>query len=253
MTEARDLSGVAVAVLAGGLGTRIRATLGDTPKVLAPVNGRAYLDHLLDRLAVHRPARIVLCLGDRSERVLAHLERHPRRGPAIESLVESAPLGTAGALRHALPRLTTEPVLVMNGDSWIDADLGAFVAAHRKHGAPASIFCARVDDASRFGRVEVDLQGYVVRFVEKDRAGRGAALINAGVYAFSQAVLGRVKTGTGASLEYDVLAKLAPGTLYAHTVRGAAFVDIGTPEGLARAAEVLPKALPENIRRTGAA
>ena len=57
------LDGIEVLVLAGGLGTRIRGVLGDTPKVLAPINGRPFLDHLLDRLAALGAGRVVLSLG----------------------------------------------------------------------------------------------------------------------------------------------------------------------------------------------
>ncbi len=247
----QGLVGVAVAVLAGGLGTRIRATLGETPKVLAPINGRAYLDHLLERLAPLGPDRVVLCLGDRAERVIAHVKMSLPKGLTVETVIEDHPLGTAGALRYALPHLTTDPVLIMNGDSWVDTNLGEFVAEHRRRQSQASILCAEVADASRYGRVEVNGRGAVSRFIEKDPTVTGEAFINAGLYLFSKEVLARIKSGAGSSLEYDVLAKLPAGTLHAHVVKDAAFVDIGTPEGLASAATILPKA--SQTRRAGAA
>jgi NDP-sugar pyrophosphorylase family protein len=121
------LDGIDVLILAGGLGTRIRSVLGDTPKVLAPINGRPFLDYLLDRLAAEAAGRVILSLGYRAEAVAAHLATFDPP-LAVEQLVEPAPLGTGGALRFAMPSLRSDPVMVMNGDTWIEADFGAMLA-----------------------------------------------------------------------------------------------------------------------------
>src|SRR5690606_23607214 len=117
----RCLEDVDVAVLAGGLGTRIRPVLGETPKLLAPIAGRSFVEHLFDRLASHGARRIVLCLGHGADRIRQHVAACPRPFDVTAS-VETAPLGTAGALRLARPALRSDPVLVLNGDSWVEAD-----------------------------------------------------------------------------------------------------------------------------------
>ncbi|WP_029010449.1 nucleotidyltransferase family protein [Azospirillum halopraeferens] len=230
------LATIDVAVLAGGLGTRIRSVLGDTPKVLAPIAGRAFLGHLLDHLARYGARRAVLCLGHLADRVTAWLSRGDSRH-AIEVVceIEPRPLGTAGALRFARGELRSDTVLVVNGDTFVDADLRAFVAAHRLSGAEASVLCVEVEDAARFGRVDVGPDGRVLRFVEK-APGRG--IINAGVYLFSAAFLDRIAASDAVSLERDVLERQPPGTLRAFVAQ-ACFIDIGTPESLAVAAEVI--------------
>jgi len=230
------LNDIDVAVLAGGLGTRIRGVLGDTPKVLAPIAGRAFLGHLLDHLALYGTRRVVLCLGHLADRVTAWLAQ----GDARHSLdvvceIEPQPLGTAGALRFVRDELKTDPILVMNGDTFLDADLRAFVAAHRLSGAEASVLCVDVEDAARYGRVDIGADGRVVRFAEK-APGRGT--VNAGVYLFSAAFLDRLAAGEAVSLERDVLERLPPGTLHAVVVHGR-FIDIGTPDSLARAPAVI--------------
>lgn len=230
------LADIDVAVLAGGLGTRIRGVLGDTPKVLAPVAGRAFLGHLLDYLTGYGARRVVLCLGHLADRVTAWLAQ----GGACRSLnvvcqIEPRPLGTAGALGYVRGELRSGTVLVVNGDTFIDADLRAFVAAHRLSGAEASVLCVEVEDAARFGRVEVGPDCRVRRFVEK-APGRGT--INAGVYLLSAAFLDRFIAAGAVSLERDVLEKMPPGSLNAHIAK-ARFVDIGTPESLAAAAKVI--------------
>lgn len=236
MQPKEALSNIDVAVLAGGLGTRIRGILGDTPKVLAPIAGRAFLGHLMDYLAQFGTRRVVLCLGHLADRVTAWLAQgDSRHSLDVVCEIEPRPLGTAGAIRFVRDELTSDPVLVMNGDTFLDADLRAFVASHRLSGAEASVLCVEVDDASRYGRVEIGADGRVTRFAEK-APGRGT--VNAGVYLFSAAFLDRLAASDAVSLERDVLERLPAGTLHAAVVHGR-FIDIGTPDSLARAPEVI--------------
>ncbi|HYH19692.1 MAG TPA: nucleotidyltransferase family protein [Azospirillum sp.] len=241
MQHKQPLETIDAAVLAGGLGTRIRGVLGDTPKVLAPVAGRAFLGHLLDYLAGFGGQRVVLCLGHLADRVTAWLAQ----GDSHHSLdvvcaIEPRPMGTAGALRFVRDELTSDPVLVMNGDTFVDADLRAFVASHKLSGAEASVLCVKVEDAARYGRVDVGADGRIQRFVEKTP---GSGTINAGVYLLSAAFLDRLAASNATSLERDVLERLPAGTLHAHVVYGR-FIDIGTPESLAMAAGVITGGAP---------
>ena len=88
-------------VLAGGLGTRIRPILGDTPKLLAPIRDQTYLDHLLNWLRGFGARRVVLGLGVHARAIVYHAQSHPVAGMEIETVVEPSPLGTAGAIRYA--------------------------------------------------------------------------------------------------------------------------------------------------------
>ncbi len=232
------LEDIDVVVLAGGLGTRIRDTLGDTPKLLAPIGGTPFLDLLIRRLKSFGARRLVLGLGHLAPRVAAHLDADPPGGVEIVTAVEPEPLGTAGALRFVRRHIQSDPVMVMNGDSFFAADLCDFVAAHRVDGSGASILCAPVDDTARFGRLDISPAGRVRAFLEKDAALSGPGVINAGVYLFNAAMLDTIDRMPGPSLERDVFEKLPPGTLNAVTGEGA-FIDIGTPADLARAAGVL--------------
>ena len=231
--RATCLCDIDVAVLAGGLGTRIQPALGDTPKILAPIDGRPFVDYLLDWLESFGARRVVFCLGHLGDKIQAHLARAER--PArIESIIEPLPLGTAGAIAHARPLLRTSPVLVLNGDSFVDVDLCAFVAGHRASGAIASLVCTEVDDAGRFGRVSVGEDGRIVRFAEKDPSAAEPGAINAGAYLLDAAFLDLIRDSRARSIERDVFATRASGTLHAYQGRFS-FIDIGTPESLARA------------------
>ena len=233
-----------VLVLAGGLGLRMREALDGGPKLLAPVAGRPFLDHLLDWLAGFGARRIVFALGYGAEAVLDHFARVRKPGLELVSVVEPQPLGTAGAIRFARGRLGSDPVLVVNGDSFVDADLSELVERHREAAALATLLCTEVEDAGRYGRVVIDGAGRVAGFVEKDASHRGSATISAGVYLLSQRLLDEIAAGTAASLERDVFERMPAGSLAALAGRFG-FIDIGTPESFARAAEMLGGAVPE--------
>lgn len=228
-----SLACVDVAVLAGGLGTRLAGVLGDTPKVLAPIGGRPYLAWLLDWLAGFGARRVVLCLGHLAGKVEAWILQHPRSDLEIVASVEPEPLGTAGGLRHARHLLRSDPVLVMNGDTFVAADLARFIERHREAAAGISILCAEVGDAGRYGKVELDAQGFVRRFAEKEPAA-GHGLINAGIYLLGAAVLDRIAAGAAKSIEREIFMAEGPGRIAAEVAQGA-FIDIGTPESLAAA------------------
>jgi NDP-sugar pyrophosphorylase family protein len=241
--ETGPLADIDVAVLAGGLGTRLRSVLGETPKVLAPIAGRPFLDHLLAWLAGFGARRVVLCVGFRAEAVLDHIAKQPFPGVEVVTSRETEPLGTAGALRLALPHLRSDPVLVMNGDTFVDADLAAFAAVHRARQAAASILCATVPSTARYGRLEIDAAGRIRQFSEKDPNDTRPGPINAGLYLFSQAWLAGFARSPGASLERDVFAAATSGTFDAIAADSVTFIDIGTPESFAEAERVIGQAI----------
>ncbi len=231
-----SLKGIDVAILAGGLGTRVRGVLGDTPKVLAPINGRPYLDHLLDWLAKFNVERVVMCLGHQAQKVEDHLAKHH---PQIECIIEDAPLGTGGAIQNCRHLLKTSSILIMNGDTWLETDLGEFVAAHQRDAQDISIICVAVEDVSRYGKLQVN-KGVVTEFCEKDTNDTGFGFINGGVYLMSQAALGLLCETPIFSLENDFFQKLPPESIHAFIPDEANFIDIGTPETLVAANSILP-------------
>jgi NDP-sugar pyrophosphorylase family protein len=230
---ARRLTHVTAAILAGGLGTRLQAVVGDRPKVLAPVGGRPYLTYLLDQLVSARAREVVLLTGHRAEQIRAELGES-YKGVRLRYSVEEAPLGTAGALRHALPLLRKRVMLLMNGDSYCDVDFGGFWRFHQWQGADASLVLARVPDTGRFGRVRVTRDGLITSFEEK-RETPGRGWINAGVYLLSRDLIASLPAEQPLSLEQDLL----PGWVTKKSVygyrRGLRFLDIGTPESYAEA------------------
>lgn len=236
------LAGIDVAILAGGLGTRLRGAIGETPKVLAPVAGKPFLDHLFAWLFGFGAGRIVMCLGYRADMVVDHLKQAPKSLEIVTS-IEPKPLGTAGGLRLAIPQFRSDPVLVINGDTFVDADLAAFVDEHRRTAARASILTTTVPSMARYGRLEIGADGMIARFAEKDPSDTGPGPINAGLYLFSRVWLQELARGNAESLERDVFAAAPAGSFRAIAAGQAAFIDIGTPESLAAAGAILAQAM----------
>jgi NDP-sugar pyrophosphorylase family protein len=230
-----SLADIDVLILAGGLGSRLAGVLGDIPKVLAPVDGRPFLDYQLEFLAGEGVRKVVLSLGHRAEMVLAHLAetKLPLR---VETVVERSLLGTAGAIAFARSTLSSDPVVLLNGDTWLDLDLAAMLAEHRAWpGALATLSCVFVDDTRRYGAVELRADGSVARFIEKGESSSSGGFVNGGVYLLSARLLDSLAVVSGSSLERDILPHLPAGTLRSYVVRRANFLDIGTPESYARA------------------
>lgn len=229
---------VTAAILAGGLGSRLRPAVADRPKVLAGVRGRPFLAYLLDQLATAGISQVVLCTGYLGEQVQAAFGR-TYHGLDLVYSQEATPLGTAGALRLALPLLQSDPILVMNGDSLCDMDLKAFWAWHSAKRAGASLVLARVCDAGRYGQICVDGDGAVMLFEEKGGQ-RGTGWINAGIYLFSRASLDTIPSGRAVSLERDLFPRWIGRGLCGYRSEGR-FLDIGTPEAYAIAGQFLAR------------
>ena len=226
------------AILAGGLGTRLRPAVGALPKVLAPVHRRPYLTYLLDHLAAASVREVVLLTGYGADQVQWTLGE-TYRGLRLVYSPEPSPLGTGGALRWALPKLASPVVLLMNGDSYCEVDLAAFADFHRRQAADLSLVLTEVTDTSAYGRVQVAGGGQVVRFGEKE-TDRKPGWINAGIYLLSRTLIEEIPAGRPVSLERDLIpAWLGRGTRV-YGFRGGRFIDIGTPGAFAAAEAFLP-------------
>jgi NDP-sugar pyrophosphorylase family protein len=227
--------GIDAIVLAGGLGTRLSAVLPGRQKVTAAVGGEPFLARLLRWLADAGVSRIVLAAGHRASDVQTVASTYARDGLSIEVSVEPTPLGTGGAARLALPLTNSDPVLVLNGDSFSDINLAAFRRFHEARGAQASLALVMTPEPGRYGAVTTEANDAVVSFAEKPGAGTGPGAINAGVYLFERAALAALPMGRPISLEREVFPGLIGNGLCAMRFNSK-FIDIGTPESLQNAA-----------------
>lgn len=223
---------ITAVILAGGLGTRIRAAIGDKAKALAAVDGVTFLELFLGLLRQAGIGRAVLLTGFDAEAVETEAQRLSSDDFQVDWVREDAPLGTGGALVNALSALPDQgPFLVMNGDTWIDIDPAALIRAHLDQGADATIAATVIDDCSDFGTLDVDGQDRLLAFREKTP---GQGLVNAGVYVMTRDMVAGFPQTFPLSLERDVFPALVQSgrRLVVARVPGP-FHDIGTPDRLA--------------------
>lgn len=233
-----DLANVTVAILAGGLGTRLRPIVSNKPKVLAEIHGKPFLEYLLEQLYPFNFKEVVLCTGYLGDQIREKFGNSYGSLPLSYSQ-ESSPLGTGGAVRLALPLLTSEIVMVMNGDSYCDADLKKFCQFHLEKRADATILLTKVSDTSRYGSVEVRKDGQIIRFQEK-KGNSGAGFINAGIYLFKRALLLQIPQKRAVSFEKEMFPKWIGKNLYGFKSKGK-FIDIGIPEAYLEAEHFFSK------------
>ncbi|MCC3571004.1 MAG: nucleotidyltransferase family protein [Microcoleus sp. PH2017_40_RAT_O_B] len=226
-----DLGQCTAVILAGGLGTRLRSVVADRPKVMAEVRGQPFLTYLLEHLAQAGFKHTVLCTGYLGEQVKATF------GDTYSSLhlqysQEFSPLGTAGALRLALPLFQSEQVVAINGDSFCNANLRDFWTWYRdRKDAKGALLLTEVPDTKRYGRVQVDPSGQVLKFEEKGGT-EGAGWINAGIYLLERRLLSTIPKSCAVSLETEMFPAWIGQGLYGYCSQGR-FLDIGTPESYA--------------------
>ena len=216
------------AILAGGAGSRIRESLGDRPKCLAEINGLPFITYQLRQLRHFGFTRVLMLTGYGHESVVAYLGDGDAFGVSVEYHRESAPVGTAGAVREAASRLN-ERFLLLNGDTIVDGDLAAMFDAHPD--SPLTIAVSEVHATGDFGRVRFDADGRISAFDEKPADGR-VSYVSAGAYCATPDICAVIPHQGPASLEHDVFPALlrADAPVYAYPCDG--FYDIGTPERL---------------------
>lgn len=223
-------------LLVGGLGTRLRSAVPSLPKALASVGDRPFLELLVRQLVSQGIHQLVMCTGYLAEQIEEVFQDGSDLGAVIEYSKEAAPLGTAGAVKLAQRCVQQDSeFLVLNGDSLLEIDFHELISFHRKNGGLATIAAAPVQNASRYGTLQVGADGQVLGFAEK--TGKSVpGIINAGVYVLSNTVLAQIPKGP-TSLERDVFPRLLEQGVYAAEQRGL-FIDIGIPDDYVRAKEM---------------
>jgi mannose-1-phosphate guanylyltransferase len=232
-TEAFFLQAV---ILVGGEGTRLRPLTYGTPKPMVPIFGVPFLERTLARLAGAGVRHAILAAGYLPDQIAAHLGDGSRLGLSIDYVVESSPLGTAGALRNVAD-LISGPFFVLNGDVLTSLDLRAMAEAHRRTGGAATLHVIRVEDPSAFGCVVHASDGRVSAFVEKPpRESAPTNEVNAGTYLLERHVLDLIPAGRSVSIERETFPRLihSGAGLFAHTTADY-WIDIGRPEHYLRA------------------
>lgn len=231
-----------IVILVGGNGTRLGAAGKTTPKPLMPIgDDTVFLDHLLAACVRQQFEHVILLAGHLGDQV-AQRYAYRRIGSAnIDVFIEPQPLGTGGALHQVSDHLA-DRFLLLNGDTLFDTNLRALdYTLQQNPDALGCIALREIDDVGRYGLVQLDGCGRIVGFTEKPAADtEGAGLINGGIYALRREILKEIPRGN-TSIETEVFPRLAANGLLLGLPREGYFLDIGVPETLEIARNVLPQ------------
>lgn len=228
--------GLPVAILAGGLATRLRPITEKIPKALVPVAGQPFLTHQLNLLRSRGVRRAVLCLGYLGQMI----EREYGNGAAFDmdlaySYDGDRLLGTGGALRCALP-LLGEQFFVLYGDSYLPVDFAAVARAFATSGKPALMTVFKNDD--RWDTSNVIFEGGAIRVYDKKNHLPEMRYIDYGLSVMRAKVLERWPEEQQFDLADVYHALAAEEKLAGHEVLQR-FYEIGSPAGLAELEQFL--------------
>ena len=219
-------------VLAGGFGTRLAHITKDMPKPMAPVNGRPFLQYVLDHLVGCGVEDIVLAVGYKWEQIRDYFGER-LQGVPLRYSVEIEPLGTGGAIWRALEGIEAGDLVVVNGDTLFPVNIAEMFARHRDSSALLTMAVRCVPDARRFGRLVVEADNRVTAFLEKGEGGPG--LINGGVYVLNRDLFRIADFPERFSFETDCLEQRMQEIRPLAFFSDAYFIDIGIPEDYDRA------------------
>ena len=216
-----------VAILCGGLGTRLGELTRDLPKPMIGIGGRPYLERVLESFAERGLNEFVLLTGHRAEAIEEHFGDGSKFGYRIDYSRESEPLGTGGALREAR-HLLGDRFLVTFGDVLRRFDYDRFVQRHMGN-------CLAVYPRITIGNADV-AEGHIVRF---DKHAPELPYLDAGFAVMLGGTIDLLPDAGPCSFEEVVYANLAEHGGLEGEIVDHDFFDIGTPEELARTREAL--------------
>lgn len=210
----------------------MRPLTNNLHKAMLPLLNRPLMEFILDFLKVEGVTEVIFALSYRPQDVSAYFGDGQKFGLQITYVLESSPLGTAGAVKNASPYLDDEPFCVLNGDIFYRINLRLMLEKHTSTGAVASIALHWVKDPRAYGLVKMDSRGRVLEFLEKPSGdGIRSGMINAGIYIISPEVLKLVSQGSYYMFEKDLFPDIIKrGEKIFGFPASSYWIDVGTPE-----------------------
>ena len=225
-----------VAILAGGLATRLRPLTDELPKSLLQVAGRPFIFHQLDLLRHQGVERVVLCIAHMGEQIRAAVGSGATSGLAVSYSFDGGKLlGTGGALKRALPLLGDE-FFVMNGDSYLRCSMAAIQSAYEAARQPALMTLLRNDN--RWDKSNVLFENGKLLVYDKHTPRADMCHIDFGLSVVSRGVFATCAEATVIDLA-DILRHLSLNGQVAALEVEERFYEIGSRQGLRETEEFL--------------
>lgn len=221
-----------VIVLAGGLGTRLKSVVKDVPKPMANINGKPFLEYILNYLKFYNIEHVILAVGYKSN-IIKEYFGNEFENLSITYSEEKELLGTGGAIKQALNFISSEDVLILNGDTFFNTDLKELYRFHKNKNSDLTLALKEMENFDRYGVIEIDKNYRITAFLEKKYRDRG--LINGGVYLLNKRFFQVLNLPKEFSFEKDFMEKYYKNFQFYGTVSNSYFIDIGIPEDYERA------------------
>jgi N-acetyl-alpha-D-muramate 1-phosphate uridylyltransferase len=223
-------------ILAGGYATRLRPITESIPKALIEINGKPFLWHQFELLKRSGIRKVALLVGYLGEKIRERFGDGSEQGITIEYSFDGPTLlGTAGAIRQALP-LLPERFFVLYGDSYLTCDYRAVEAAFVRNGLPGLMTVYHNEGLYDSSNVEFD-GAQIVRY-DKEHRTLAMQHIDYGLGAFNRGVFAPIPAGDKRDLATVYQDLLGAGKLAAYEVRER-FYEIGSADGLRETSEFL--------------
>lgn len=239
-----------VAILAGGMGTRLRERSGDVPKPMVPILGKPVLHHQIELCRKYGFTHIALLVQHRHEKISEYFGDGSAFGITLSYAIEDDPRGTAGALHDALPMLA-DRFLLLYGDTFMDVDLRKLWNTHAASGAVGTLFLHPNDHPQDSDLVDIDAHS-AVRAIHPYPHPEGREvrnLVNAALYVLDRAGLEDVTPAEGKA---DIAKHMFPRMLELgcrlHGYVSPEYIkDMGTPERLDKVERDIVAGLPDRL------
>lgn len=219
-------SNIDVLILCGGLGTRFAPISTEVPKSLADINGRPFLDLVIDLLHRHGFYNLIFCVGHLKNKIIDRYKNFDNIRYRFS--IENEPLGTGGALINALQLCDKDTLLVVNGDSICDVNLNQVLDYHLHENSDMTIVCSQKDERIDTGGVCIDLSSMKILSFE-EKIYKPNCFVNAGIYFIKKSALEIFSTGKH-SLEKELIPFIVECNVCKGYITKGKLIDIGTPE-----------------------
>lgn len=239
-----------VAILAGGMGTRLKSRTGGLPKPMAPILGKPVLEHQIELCKRYGFSKIALLVHYESHSISSYFGDGSRFGVELTYVVEEEARGTAGALRDALP-LMADRFLVLYGDTYADVNLKAIWNENNLSSIDGTLLIHPNDHPNDSDLVEIDSDGRILEIhpYPHPENGKFRNLVNAALYVLRKNALNLLVPESG---KFDLAKQTFPAML-SQGLKLQAYItpeyikDMGTPDRLDKVESDIIKGLPERL------
>jgi mannose-1-phosphate guanylyltransferase len=207
-------------ILAAGKGTRVRPITHVLPKPMIPLVRKPVMEFLVEHLKAHDIKQIMVNTSHLAPVIEEYFRDGDRfgvqmaysfEGDLIGGQIEGKAIGSAGGMKKIqdFSGFFDETFVVLCGDALVDVDFAEVLRFHRDRKSIATLVLRDVppDDVSKYGVVQTDASGRIVRFQEKPARDQAvSSTINTGIYVFEPEIFQYIPSG----VEFDIGGQLLP-------------------------------------------